>query len=150
MKVFGRQLSKFTSAFFLLVSFTLAWMPFCTLSAKLIVTTNVILQVRNRFISFKFSSHSIVLQMKVYGFSGSSFWNQENFCLLQEHNKEFCVLHVQSNTTIIHLLVQQEYNYMFRPHMCAIFRLRLLTYRLVIQDMWGVWVGGGNEISLFQ
>ena len=35
--------------------------------------------------------------------------------------------------------------------MWTIFRLRFLTYRLVIQDVWGVWVsGGGDEISLFQ
>jgi len=27
-------------------------------------------------------------------------------------NKEFCVLHAQSNTTIFYLLVQEEYNYM--------------------------------------
>ena len=37
--------------------------------------------------------------------------------------KNFCVLHIQSNTTIFHLVVQYEYNYMFRPYMWAIFRL---------------------------
>ena len=26
----------------------------------------------------------------------------------------------------------------------------ILTYRLVIQDMWGIWGGGGDEILLFQ
>jgi len=30
---------------------------------------------------------------------------------------------IQSNTTIFHLVVQLEYNYMFRPYMWAIFRL---------------------------
>ena len=40
---------------------------------------------------------------------------------------------------------------MFRSYMWTIFRLRFLTYRLVMQDVWGVWVGvGGDEISLFQ
>ena len=37
--------------------------------------------------------------------------------------KEFYVLHIQSNTTIFHLVIQQEYNYMFRPYMLAILRL---------------------------
>ena len=36
--------------------------------------------------------------------------------------KNFCVLHIQPNTTIIHLVVQYVYNYMFRPYMLAIFR----------------------------
>jgi hypothetical protein len=40
---------------------------------------------------------------------------------------------------------------MFQSYMWTIFRLKFLTYRLVIQDVWGVCVGeGGNEISLFQ
>ena len=40
---------------------------------------------------------------------------------------------------------------MFRPYMWAIFRLRYLTYSLVIQDVWGVCLGWGwDEISLFQ
>ena len=30
--------------------------------------------------------------------------------------KNFCVLHIQSNTSIFHLVVQYEYNYMFRPY----------------------------------
>jgi len=34
---------------------------------------------------------------------------------------------------------------MFRPYMCAIFRLRDLTYRPVTQDVWGVWAGGGKR-----
>ena len=29
--------------------------------------------------------------------------------------------------------------------MWTIFRLRFLTYRLVIQDVWGIWVGGAGE-----
>ena len=43
---------------------------------------------------------------------------------------------------------------MFRSYMRTIFRLRFLTYRLVIQDVWGICVGGGDddddEISLIQ
>ena len=38
-------------------------------------------------------------------------------------NKEYCAIQVQSNTTIFCLVVQYEYNYMFRPYMWAIFRL---------------------------
>jgi len=42
--------------------------------------------------------------------------------------KNVSVLHIQSNTTIFHLVVQWVYdyigcNYMFRPYMLAIFRL---------------------------
>jgi len=37
--------------------------------------------------------------------------------------QKFCVLNVQSNTTIFHLVVQWENNYMFRPYRWAIFRL---------------------------
>jgi len=33
---------------------------------------------------------------------------------------------------------------MFRSYMWTIFRLRFLTYRLVMQDVWGIWVGGGG------
>jgi len=33
----------------------------------------------------------------------------------------FCVLHIQSNTTIFHPAVQYVYSYMFRPYMLAIF-----------------------------
>ena len=36
---------------------------------------------------------------------------------------------------------------MFRPYMWVIFRLRFLTYRLVIQDVWGVCVDGGGDRS---
>jgi len=41
---------------------------------------------------------------------------------------------------------------MFRSYMWINFRLRFLTYRLVILDVWGICVGagGGDEISLFQ
>ena len=56
------------------------------------------------------------------------------------NNKEFCVLHVQSNTTIIHLLVQQKYNYMFRPYMWAIFRLRFnlqISYTRCVRRLGG-------------
>jgi len=37
--------------------------------------------------------------------------------------KNFCVLHIQSYTTIFHLVAQWEYNYMFRLYRWAIFRL---------------------------
>jgi len=36
--------------------------------------------------------------------------------------KNFCVFHIQSNTTIFHPAVQQVYSYMFRPYIWAIFR----------------------------
>ena len=36
---------------------------------------------------------------------------------------------------------------MFWSYMWTIFRLRFLTYRLVIQDVWSVWVGGGGTSS---
>jgi hypothetical protein len=44
---------------------------------------------------------------------------------------------------------------MFRSYMWTIFRLRFLTYRFVIKDVWGILTGGGvgvggDEISLFQ
>ena len=62
------------------------------------------------------------------------------------NNKEFYVLHVQSNTTIFYLVVQWEYNYMFRPYMWAIFRLRFnlqISYtRCVGRFVWGL--GGGE------
>jgi len=60
-------------------SSTLALCSFVLFLQKLIITTDVILQARNQFISFKLSSHYIVLQMKVYDFNGSSFLNDENF-----------------------------------------------------------------------
>jgi len=45
------------------------------------------------------------------------------FTYWYSYNKEFSVLHLQSNITIFvfHLLVQQEYNYMFRPYMWAMY-----------------------------
>ena len=49
----------------------------------------------------------------------SSGFKSQWYC----NNKEFSVLYLQSNTTIFHLVVQQKYNYMFRPYMWAIFRL---------------------------
>jgi len=36
--------------------------------------------------------------------------------------QKFCVLHLQSNISILHL-VQWKYNYMFQPYRWAIFRL---------------------------
>jgi len=71
--------------------------------------------------------------------------------------KELCVLHVQLNTTIFQLVVQQEYNYMFRPYMWAIFKLWFnlqSSYTRCVGWFFegvGVWVGeeGENEILLF-
>ena len=67
---------------------------------------------------------------------------------LDSNNKEYCVLHVQSNTTIFHLEVQEEYNYMFRPYMWAIFRLWFnlqSSYTSCVWCVfWGCWgLGGG-------
>jgi len=67
----------------------------------------------------------------------------------------FCVLHIPSNTTIFHLVVQQVYSYVFRP-LCGPSSGCDLTYRAAIQDVWGVllgyWVFGrvNGRISLFQ
>ena len=44
----------------------------------------------------------------------------KEFC---EITKNFCVLHIQSNTTVFHLKVQYVNNYKFRPYRLAIFRL---------------------------
>ena len=65
----------------------------------------------------------------------------KNFVLLQrtvEHNYNSSI-----STVRIQLHVSALY--------VAIFRLRFLTYRLVIQDVWGVWVGGrgGRRRDLF-
>ena len=65
------------------------------------------------------------------------------------NNKEFCVLHVQSNTTIFYLVVQLKYNYMFRPWMWVIFRLRFnlqISYTRCVGRL-GRW---GEEISTWR
>jgi hypothetical protein len=38
---------------------------------------------------------------------------------------------------------------MFRSYMWTIFRPRFLTYRLVIQGVWGICVGGGTRSRCF-
>ena len=50
-------------------------------------------------------------------------WQPERLKYAESYNKEFSVLYLQSETPIFHPGVQQEYNYMFRPYMWAIFRL---------------------------
>jgi len=35
---------------------------------------------------------------------------------------------------------------MFQSYMWTIFRLRFLTYRLVVQDVWGIRVGGVQDL----
>jgi len=58
-----------------------------------------------------------------YTRSGQIIGNQRGNCeVCHPHcvgsiTKNFCVLHIQSNTTIFHLVVQQVYSYMFRPYM---------------------------------
>ena len=58
-------------------------------------------------------------------------------------NKEFCVLHVQSNTTFIlpinTVRIQLHVSVLYVDHL----QVEMLTYRLDIQDVWGVWMGGG-------
>ena len=67
-------------------------------------------------------------------------------------NKEFCVLHVQSNNYILPIStvrIQLHVSVLYVDHL----QVQILTYRLVIQDVWGIWVGGmvgGDEISLIQ
>jgi hypothetical protein len=68
------------------------------------------------------------------------------------NNKEFCVLHVQSkHNYILPISTVRIQLHVSALYVWAIFRLRFLTYRLVIQDVWGVCVGrggggGGGEI----
>jgi len=52
----------------------------------------------------------------------TEFWGVSSL-LCWFSNKEYCALQVQLNTIIFHLVVQQEYNYMFWPYTWAIFRL---------------------------
>ena len=59
--------------------------------------------------------------------------------------------------TQLYLVVQWEYNYMFRPYMSAIFRLQSNFSGGVIQDVWGVfralgvgWGEGKARSRLFQ
>ena len=67
--------------------------------------------------------------------------------------KNFCVLHIQSNTTIFHPIVHYDYNYMFRPYMWAIFRLWFdfqSSHTRCMGVLFGYWgLGGRNKISLF-
>ena len=49
--------------------------------------------------------------------------SQLNVIQTTQITQNFCVLHIQSNTTIFHPVVQWVYNYMFQPYMLAIFRL---------------------------
>jgi len=53
--------------------------------------------------------------------------------------------HVQSNKTIFHPVVQYEYNYVFRPCMWAIFRLRFnlqISYTRCVGRLGEGWAGG--------
>jgi len=52
-------------------------------------------------------------------------------------NKEYCVLHVQSNTTIFHLVYSRNTTTCFDPIYGPISGCDL-TYRTAIQDVWGV------------
>ena len=78
------------------------------LQNKQIVVTYVLCKL------IDFQAHRDALIQTIFTFSWCS---RTLFC-----SKNFCVLHVQSNTTIFHLVLQQKYNYMFRPYMWAIFR----------------------------
>ena len=70
-----------------------------------------------------------------------------------ETKKKLCVLYIQSNTTIFHLVVQWVYdyigcNYMFRSYMLAIFRLSFKlqrSYSRCVGCFLGYW-GGGTKV----
>jgi hypothetical protein len=57
-------------------------------------------------------------------------------CIKVVFNLTYTMMH--GNTKL------KKYNYMFRSYMWTIFRFRFSTYRLVIQDVWGICVGGGG------
>ena len=93
---------------------------------------------------------SSVLNLNSYFFF---FWDASSPLCWFNYKKRFCALHVQSNTTIFHLAVQQVYNYMFQPYMLAIFRLwfnlQISYTRCVGCSFRLLGVGWGNNI-LFQ
>jgi len=60
---------------------------------------------------------------KIYNNIFTCILRKTSISTLKSITKNYCVLHIQSNTTIFHLTVQYVYNYMFRPYIWAIFRL---------------------------
>jgi len=52
--------------------------------------------------------------------------------------KNFCILHVQSNTTILHLVVHSRNTTTCFGPICGPSTGCDLTYRAAIQDVWGV------------
>ena len=65
--------------------------------------------------------------------------------------KNFCVLHVQSKHNYIlpisTVIIRLHVSVLYVDHL----QIEILTYRLVIQDVWGIFGWAGEEeISLFQ
>jgi hypothetical protein len=101
------------------------------------LTCYMIFDVTVWSLSWHFSIYS-----RIYTIS-FSFWYQNYVCICQVeyrttvrllwivsclNKKTYCMLYIQSNTTIFQLVVQWVYdylgyNYMFRPYLLAIFRL---------------------------
>ena len=63
-------------------------------------------------------------------------------------NKEFlCITRTVKHNYILLISTVRIQLHVSVLYVWTIFRLRFLTYRLVIHDVWGVWVGGGGTIS---
>ena len=80
--------------------------------------------------------------------TGTTIQRNISFKTICSNNKEYYVLHVQSNTTIFHLVVQYKYNYMFRPYMWHFFRLRfnlLSSHTRCVGCFLGCWELGGGR-----
>ena len=63
------------------------------------------------------------------------------------NNKEYCVLHVQSNSTIFYLKYSKNTTTCFGP-ICGPSSGCDLTYRAAIKDGWGVFEGVGDLVGV--
>ena len=62
--------------------------------------------------------------------------------------KNFCVLHVQSNNYILPIstvIIQLHVSVLYVYHL----QFEILTYRLVIQDVWGICVVGEGGVKRY-
>ena len=78
---------------------------------------------------------------KPWDASSPLYWfsNKEFMCITRTVKHNYILL---SSTVRIQLHI----SVLYVDHL----QVEILTYRLVIQDVWGICVGGGDEISLFQ
>ena len=68
---------------------------------------------------------------------------------LLQYNREFCVLHVQSNTTILPIStvrIQLHVSALYVDHL----QVEIFNLQISYTNVWSICVGGGDEISLFQ